>query len=256
MEEPEPEPEVVVGRFSLRPYRQLKLHGCPVPIGRKALDILSVLAVGNGAMVTKSELMDLVWPGMIVEENAIQVHVSALRKVLGDDGELLCTVRGLGYRLDLGSLDNVQVSDNKVRDSVAVLAFVNMTGNPQLDYLGQGMAEELINTLSRTAGLKVSSRTSSFAFAGRHIDARQISRELGVATLIEGSVRIAGDLARVTAQLIDAEDGIHIWSKSFDHDLSDLLAMQFDITAAIAKSLERYLQPEHALEMNEMTMEV
>ncbi len=252
----EPEVDVVVGRFSLKPYRQLQLNGCPVPIGRKALDILSALAAEKGALVTKSELMDVVWPGMIVEENAIQVHVSALRKVLGDDGDLLCTVRGLGYRLDLDSTDDLQASGNKVRNSVAVLAFVNMTGDPQLDYLGQGMAEELINTLSRTAGLKVSSRTSSFAFAGRHIDARQISRELGVATLIEGSVRIAGDRVRVTAQLIDAEDGIHIWSKSFDHELSDLLAMQCDITAAIAKSLERYLQPEHAIELNEIAMSI
>ncbi|MEP7350865.1 MAG: winged helix-turn-helix domain-containing protein [Sphingorhabdus sp.] len=236
--------EVRVGRFTLQPYRQLRLDGFPVPIGRKALDILSTLAAAKGALVTKSELMDVVWPGLTVEENAIQVHVVALRKALGDDAERLITVRGLGYRLGLGGTDDVPATGLQARNSVAILSFVNMTGNPQLEYLGEGMAEELINTLSRTAGLKVPSRTSSFAFKGRTIDARQISSELGVATLLEGSVRIAGDRVRVTAQLIDAADGIHIWSQNFDHEFSDLLALQCDITSAIVQSLERYLQPE------------
>ena len=119
-----------------------------------------------------------------------------------------------------------------------------MTGDPQLDYLGEGMAEELINALSRMPGLKVSSRTSSFAFKNRNIDVRQISDQLNVAAIIEGSVRIAGGRARVTAQLIDAEDGNHIWSKNLDHEFADLLMLQGDITDAIVHSLQRYIQSE------------
>ncbi|HXU98952.1 MAG TPA: winged helix-turn-helix domain-containing protein [Caulobacteraceae bacterium] len=92
-------PEYRVGRFTLRPFRQLLDNGAPVPIGRKALQLLSVLARAEGALVTKDELMAAVWPGVIVEDNAIQVHVTALRKVLGKDPELLSTSRGLGYRL-------------------------------------------------------------------------------------------------------------------------------------------------------------
>ena len=246
--------EVRVGRFTLQPFRQLQLDETPIVIGRKALDILSTLAAANGRVVTKSELMDVVWPGLTVEENAIQVHVVALRKALGDDADLLNTVRGIGYRLDIGGTKNVQVADLHPRNSVAVLPFVNMTGDVQLDYLGDGMAEELINTLSRIAGLKVASRTSSFAYKNRDIDARQISSELGVDTLIEGSVRIAETRMRVTAQLIDAVDGIHLWSQKFDHELSDLLNLQGDITDAIATSLKRYLKP--APERSEMAMKV
>ena len=91
--------EYRVGRFTLRPFRQLLDAGLPVPVGRKALELLSVLARAEGALVTKDELMAAVWPKAIVEDNAIQVHITALRKVLGPDAELLSTVHGLGYRL-------------------------------------------------------------------------------------------------------------------------------------------------------------
>ena len=91
--------EYRVGRFVLRPFRQLLDGGIPVLIGRKALDLLSVLAKAEGALVTKDELMATVWPKAIVEDNAIQVHIAALRKVLGTDAGLLSTVHGLGYRL-------------------------------------------------------------------------------------------------------------------------------------------------------------
>ena len=235
---------IKVGRFALQPFRQLRLDGRPVALGNKALEILSTLATANGEIVTKSELINLVWAGLSIEENALQVHVVALRKALGDDAKLLVTVRGLGYRLEVGYINDNHQTGFKQFGSLAVLAFVNMTGDPQLDYLGEGMAEELINALSRIPGLKVSSRTSSFAFKNRNIDVRQISDQLNVAAIIEGSVRIAGGRARVTAQLIDAEDGNHIWSKNLDHEFADLLILQGDITDAIMHSLQRYIQSE------------
>lgn len=239
--------EIRLGRFTLQPFRQLRLNGRPVSIGNKALEILSTLAAAKGEIVTKCELMNVVWSGLSIDENALQVHVVALRKALGADARLLVTVRGLGYRLDIGYTNDNHKSGLKQFDSLAVLAFVNMTGNPQLDYLGEGMAEELINTLSRIPGLKVSSRTSSFAFKNRNIDARQISDQLNVAALIEGSVRVAGERTRVTAQLIDAKDGNHIWSNNFDHEFADLLILQGDITAAIVQSLKRHIQPEQPI---------
>jgi len=91
--------ECRIGRFTLRPHRQLLDGDVPVAIGRKALDLLSVLAKADGALVTKDELMAAVWPNVIVDDNAIQVHIAALRKALGEDADLLTTARGLGYRL-------------------------------------------------------------------------------------------------------------------------------------------------------------
>jgi TolB-like protein len=232
---------IKLGGFLLDPYRQLLNNGQSVIIGRKALNILSVLAEAKGALVSKDELMDAVWPGLIVEDNAVQVHIGALRKILADDAGLLVTVRGLGYRLDMSLDENELDPCAAVDNSVAVLNFVNMTGEPALDYLGEGVVEELINILSSQAGLKVPSRTSSFAYKDRHIDARQISSELGVAHLIEGSVRVSGEQMRVTAQLIDARDGNHVWSSNFDHEFSDLLALQGDMAGAIAQAITPYL---------------
>ena len=235
--------EVTLGRHSLVPFRQLQLDHRPVPIGNKALQILSALAAAEGQIVTKFDLMNIVWSGLIVEENALHVHVALLRRALGLDAKLLITVRGLGYRLDRRFNDLSSPNGLQQYRSIAVLSFLNMTGNQQMDYLGDGTAEELINALSRRPGIKVSSRTSSFAFKDRQVDARHICEKLGVDALIEGSVRIAGGLARVTAQLIDGNDGTHVWSKNFDHEFADLFALQGDIANGIMRSLEKFLQP-------------
>ena len=233
--------EVTLGRHTLLPFRQLQCDHRPVRIGNKALQILSTLAAARGQIVTKFEIMDIVWSGLIVDENALHVHMAALRRALGRDANLLITVRGLGYRLDNHFADYGLAGDLHQYRSIAVLAFNNMTGNPNMDYLGDGISEELINTLSRTAGLKVPSRTSSFAFKHRNVDARLICEKLGVDALVEGSVRIAGGRARVTAQLIDGDDGSHVWSRNFDHEFADLFDLQGDITDSIMQSFDRYL---------------
>ena len=235
--------EVAIGHHTLLPFRHLQLDHRPVPIGNKALQILSTLAAAEGQIVTKFELMNIIWSGLIVDENALHVQMAHLRRALGQDAKLLITVRGLGYRLDKQFNDTTSPNGLTQYRSVAVLCFLNMTGNPQMDYLGDGTAEELINTLSRRSGLKVPSRTSSFAFKDRQVDARQICEKLGVDALVEGSVRIAGELVRVTAQLIDGRDGTHVWSKTFDHEFADLFALQGDITNGIMRSLEKFLQP-------------
>ena len=235
--------EVTLGRHRLLPFRQLQLDHRPVPIGNKALQILSTLVAAEGQIVTKFDLMNIVWSGLIVDENALHVHVAMLRRAIGSDAKLIITVRGLGYRLDRRVKDSTAPNGVRQYRSIAVLSFLNMTGNQQMDYLGDGTAEELINTLSRRQGLKVSSRTSSFAFKDCQVDARQICKKLGADALVEGSVRIAGGLARVTAQLIDGDDGTHVWSKNFDHEFADLFALQGDITNGIMRSLEKFLPP-------------
>ena len=235
------QPEVILGHHTLLPFRQLQFEHRRVPIGNKALQILSTLAAAKGNIVTKFELMDIVWSGLIVDENALHVHVAALRRALGSDAGLLITVRGLGYRLDRDFAENMSAKYLHQYRSIAVLAFLNMTGNPTMDYLGEGISEELINSLSRRPALKIPSRTSSFAFKHRYVDARLICEKLGVDALVEGSVRIAGGRARVTAQLIEGCNGSHVWSENLDHEFANLFDLQGDIAMGIMRSLERFL---------------
>lgn len=123
--------------------------------------------------------------------------------------------------------------------SVAVLPFQDLSARGAAEYLGDGLSEELIHALAQVPGLKVSARTSAFAFKGTKKDIRQIARALGVSTVVEGSVRQEGDWLRVTAQLIDAATGYHLWSGSFDRRAGDAIAIQDEI----AHSLVRTLRP-------------
>jgi TolB-like protein len=129
------------------------------------------------------------------------------------------------------------------RRSVAVLPFANLTGDPTKDYLGDGMAEELILTLSRSPDLRVPARTSTFAYKGRDSDVRQIARDLGVDAVLEGSVRAAGKRIRVAAQLIEVETGFHLWSESYDRLVEDIFELEDELAAAIAAGFRAKLEP-------------
>ncbi|HUO15775.1 MAG TPA: protein kinase [Verrucomicrobiae bacterium] len=124
-----------------------------------------------------------------------------------------------------------------VSPSIAVLPFANMSDDKEQDYFSDGLAEEIINLLAQVPGLKVIARTSAFAFRGKEQDIRGIAEALGVSTVLEGSVRRSGSRIRVTAQLINAVDGSHLWSERYDRELSDIFAVQDEISEAIAKAL-------------------
>jgi len=124
------------------------------------------------------------------------------------------------------------------RPSIAVLSFTNMTGNPDQDYLGDGIAEDIITMLSRSWSLFVIARNSSFTYKGSAVDVKQVGRELGVRYVLEGSVRRGGDRVRITAQLIDAETGNHLWAERYDRNLDDIFAVQDEITDAVTLSIE------------------
>jgi len=129
--------------------------------------------------------------------------------------------------------------------SVAVLPFVNMSGDPENEYFSDGLSEELLNVLAKIETLKVAARTSSFFFKGHTGDIAEIARRLGVATVLEGSVRQAGARVRITAQLIDAANGYHLWSETYDRELVDIFAVQDDIAASVAAALKVRLLDEH-----------
>jgi TolB-like protein/Flp pilus assembly protein TadD len=122
--------------------------------------------------------------------------------------------------------------------SVAVLAFANLSDDKANEYFSDGISEELLNVLAKIPGLKVSARTSAFYFKGKEVPVPEIARQLGVAYVVEGSVRKQGDKVRITAQLIKAEGGFHVWSDTFTRDLKDIFAVQDEIAALIAQNLE------------------
>jgi len=127
--------------------------------------------------------------------------------------------------------------------SIAVLPFTNMSGNPAEDYFADGISEEIINALARIEGLRVAARTSTFAFKGRQEDLRQVGEKLNVATVLEGSVRKAGNRLRITAQLIKVADGYHLWSERYDRELTDIFEIQDEIAGAITAKLSGALRP-------------
>ena len=136
------------------------------------------------------------------------------------------------------ALQRLSAKPEEEGPSIAVLPFANMSVDKEQEYFSDGLAEEIINSLAQLPGLKVTARTSAFAFRGKEQDITKIASELRVRTILEGSVRKAGNRIRVTAQLINAADGYHLWSQRYDRDLEDVFAVQDEIAAAIAGALQ------------------
>ena len=126
-------------------------------------------------------------------------------------------------------------------DSVAVLPFVNMSGAAENEYFSDGLTETLLHLLAQVPDLKVAARTSAFAFKGRDEDIRQIADALNVATVLEGSVQRSGNKVRITAQLIEAQTGFHLWSQTFDRDLDDIFLVQDEIATSVVGALQATL---------------
>ena len=140
----------------------------------------------------------------------------------------------------------VQAAARPVEKSIAVLPFVNMSDDASNEYFSDGISEEILNSLAKIKQLKVAGRTSSFAFKGKSQDLRQIGEALGVEHILEGSVRKAGTRIRITAQLIQVDDGFHLWSETYDRELTDVFAIQDEIAAAILEQLKAQLIGEDA----------
>jgi len=134
-----------------------------------------------------------------------------------------------------------QPASSKTLDSIAVLPFTDMSPGHDQEYFADGMAEELLGALSRIPGLKVTGRSSSFAFKNRDVDLRSIAGQLGVTHILEGSVRTSGNQLRVTAQLINAEDGFQVWSQEFDGELSDIFVVQDEISDQVVAGLKLHI---------------
>src|SRR5262249_28062323 len=215
--------------------RTLIRDGETVSLGVRAFDILAVLASACGATVTKEELLARVWSGRVIEENNLQVQISFLRKALGDGW--ITTIPGRGYRLVLSS-----VSAAQDRPSLIVLPFENLGHDRSQEYFVDGLVEDITTALSRIRPLCLIARNSAFAYKGHAIDIRELSRDLGVRYVVQGSIRRVDGKLRVTSGLIDAISGIQLWSDRFDGIEADAFELQDRITSAIAGTIEPRVQ--------------
>jgi TolB-like protein/Flp pilus assembly protein TadD len=218
--------------------RRLLIHGEPATIGARAFDVLLALAERPGQLVGKNELLDIVWPDTVVEENNLQVQVSTLRKLLGPD--VIATIPGRGYRFTarIEEPTPVVAGDPDARPSIAVLPFANLSGDAEQEYFADGLAEDIIASLARSRWLFVIARNSSFTYRQSKLSFPVICGELGVRYLVAGSVRRAGDKLRVSAELVDGAKRETAWADRFDRSLDDLFAVQDEISATIAGTIE------------------
>jgi TolB-like protein len=218
----------------------------PVSIGPRALDVLAALVERPGELLLKEEIMATVWGRTVVENANLAVQISALRRVLDQgrpDGSCIHTVAGRGYRFTAAvtathSSRQPGGTAQVPRMSIAVLPFTNLSDDPEQQYFADGLVDDLTTDLSRIDGMFVISRNSAFTYKGTAVSAKQISEQLCVRYVLEGSVRRSSSRLRVNAQLIDAQTGAHLWAERFDRDTADLFALQDEITSRIANALD------------------
>jgi adenylate cyclase len=240
-------------RLEVREHRLVR-DGRSIPLTGKAFETMRVLVERHGTLVSKRDLMNAVWPETTVEENNLDRNISALRKALGEKDagrQYIETVPRVGYRfvaqVSAAPAEDVSASPLPAHDisAIAVLPFADMSSARDQDYLCEGLADELINALTRIDGLRVAARTASFQFRDPGANVRAIGQHLGVGTLLEGSVRKEGDRLRVTVQLIEAASGFHRWSRRFDRTLDDVFAIQDEIAESVAASLRGNVLSRH-----------
>ncbi|MBZ9756332.1 winged helix-turn-helix domain-containing tetratricopeptide repeat protein [Mesorhizobium sp. ESP6-5] len=237
--------------------RELRRGNELIPVEPQVFDLLQYLIRNRERVVSKDDLVDAVWQGRIVSDATLASRVNAARGALQDNGEqqrLVRTILRRGFRFvgtvreDIGAEAAAPVGTLKpglgipARPSIAVLPFVNMSGDADQDYFADGMVEDIVTGLSRIRWLFVIARNSSFTYKGRAVDVKQVGRELGVRYVLEGSVRKVGGRVRITGQLIDAEDGSHLWAERYDRELTDVFALQDEITISVVAAIEPNLR--------------
>ena len=296
-------------RYAFGPFRldvserRLSRDGEVLPLAGKAFDLLLALVETPGRLRTRAELIELLWPRTVVEEHSLTSRISALRKALGDEGEVAAyieTVRGHGYRfiapvaveaipevpvgLPRASVEPAGGGDVRRsvrrraaggfvlillaaaiaggvyfwryqrarqelsgrRRSIAVLPFENLSADPANAYFVSGMQDTILTRLAGIGAFRVISRTSTQGYSSHPQNLRRVARELGVATVLEGSVQMTGDRVLINVQLIDARTDNHIWARTYTRTLADVFEVEGDVAAKVATALETRLLPAEA----------
>jgi len=259
---------------------ELRRGGKPYAIEPKAFDLLLYLIENRDRIVSKDEIHKTIWEGRIVSEATLSSCINTARRAIGDSGKAQNYIRTLprrGFRFvggveaqpvrkdqgEVGSFTvDMSAGANEKRPtsmmaaeqrglstptdypSVAVLPFTNMSGDPKQEYFSDGITEDIITELSRFHGLLVIAPYSSFSYRGASINIGTIARELAVEYVLEGSVRRSGNRVRITAQLIDAASGNHIWAERYDRELADIFVVQDEVALSIVGALAVKLEDE------------
>ena len=235
--------------------REFTRRSTVVAMGPQVFDLLIYLIRNRERVVSKDDLLAAVWGGRIVSESTLTSHINAVRKAIGDSGEeqrLIRTVARKGFRF-VGEvregIDSAPPTPHETpapvlpdKPSIAVLAFQNLSGDPEQEYFADGVVEDIITALSRIRWLFVIARNSSFTYKGRAVDVKQIGRELGVRYVLEGSMRKAANRVRITGQLIDASAGTHLWAERFEGSLDDIFELQDQLATSVVGALAPHLE--------------
>jgi TolB-like protein len=238
--------------------RELRRRTALVAVEPQVFDLLVHLIRHRDRVVSKDELLASIWHGRIVSESALFNRINAARSAIGDTGEeqrLIKTLPRKGLRFvgdvreddvvaEVGTYTRPLPSPSLLlpdRPSIAVLPFTNLSGDPDQDYFADGLTEDLITGLAHIRWLFVIARNSTFVYKSRPVSVSQVSRELGVRYVLEGSVRRGGNRLRISAQLIDAATGAHHWAERYDREIGDIFAVQDEITRSVAGAIEPHL---------------
>jgi len=233
-------------RFTLDLKRgRLRADGQDIELRPKSFDVLRYLVENADRLVTKDEIVQAVWPKVVVTDDSLTRCLSDVRLALGDaEQRIIKTVPRRGYmfaaKVSKPAAEAAALPPPD-RPSIAVLPFNNRSGDPQQDYFADGISEDLITSLSKFAGLFVIARHSAFRYRGSDIDVRQIGRELGVRYLLVGSVRRDAGRVRITAQLVDAGTTAQLWAEHYDRELTGIFAVQDEVTQKIVGTLIAYI---------------
>ena len=225
---------------------ELHILGRVVRLTPKAAAVLSVLLEGAPDIVTKDHLLNRVWGGRAISDEALTSCILELRRAFDDDARkprYIETRHRRGYRflVTLAEPGERPSAPGAARPpsmpSLAVLPFVNMSPDPEQEYFADGVVEDMTTALSRIRSFFVVARNSSFAFKGKKVPAQEVGRQLCVRYIVEGSIQRAGERVRITAQLIDADTGHHIWADRYDGELIDVFDLQDRLVTSVVGAI-------------------
>src|SRR5262245_9950487 len=235
--------------------RELRGPAGLISVEPQVFDFLVYLIRNRDRVVSKDDIIAAIWDGRIVSESVLTTRLNAARTAIGDSGaaqRLIKTLTRKGMRF-VGNVREEQafaiaappdhrrapstVLDLPDRPSIVVLPFVNMSGEQDQEYFADGTVEDIITALSRFRNLFVIARNSSFVYKNQAVNVKDVGRALGVRYVLEGSVRKAADRVRITAQLIDASTGAHLWADRFDGELKDIFDLQDDVATRVVRNI-------------------
>lgn len=232
--------------------QELTRDGERIQLQPQVYDLLIFLIEKRAGVVSKDDVIDVVWDGRAISDGTLNARLNAARRAVGDTGEAQAVIRtvprrGFRFVAEVTTMDAQAESATVVArpasesgPSLTVLPFANLSADKEHEYLADGLTEDVVTALSKLRGFFVTDRSTTFALKSEKMDARQVAEEMGVRYILHGSVQSAGARIRVTARLTDTETGSQLWSERYDRDLTDIFAIQDELT----ESLVGHLSPE------------